>query len=490
MNIKRTKLIVSITTLLLCLGVMCFGVYSATRVEYSIGGNITYEINAPFVDINTKLYRSIENITEAKDHMAEVLGKLDRSLNFNEGAFPNELIEEVTSFSDTTQGTYVNGAPTSETTFNSAELAIEYGYPSEDKAFVFYIVTKINNYGSNVVNFYLDIGDLRREYDYDNGGFSSYPYNTIASPLKTMDNISAGSSENPSTKYVILGLALNNPAISQESVDFSVSLQVNTGELTYNIDDFNFEYDVDLEGYRLTSYTGTSLKVVIPSTYDDGINGQHSVKALSGYWFEGSDNYDYITDVYLPEGIIVLESCSFDGLYCLSSLYLPQSVERLESWYYPYGLSTFIFPQNVNYFGGTDGSIELISYYVQEGNEMYTSVDGIIYSDNQKTLVSYPTGRSQSTYEILQTVNNIQSYAFSGRSKLTSIEIPSSVTNIGDYAFVNCSALQTVTFEDADSVWVLDNTSKTEISITEHTAQELTTYLTSTYYYYTWTKKQ
>ena len=94
--------------------------------------------------------------------------------------------------------------------------------------------------------------------------------------------------------------------------------------------------------------------------------------------------------------------------------------------------------------------------------------------------------------EIPSSVTSIGNYAFWNCDALTSIEIPSSVKSIDSYAFSNCDALQTVTFEDADSVWVLDNTLNTEITISAHTPQELADYLTSnySYYNYTWTKKQ
>ena len=97
MNIKRSKLALSITTLLLWLGVMCFGVYSATRVEYSIGGNITYVINAPLVSLSTKLYASKENAFDAKGNVAEVMYNMDLFLNYGEGTMPSS-IEEFTTY--------------------------------------------------------------------------------------------------------------------------------------------------------------------------------------------------------------------------------------------------------------------------------------------------------------------------------------------------------------------------------------------------------
>ena len=85
-------------------------------------------------------------------------------------------------------------------------------------------------------------------------------------------------------------------------------------------------------------------------------------------------------------------------------------------------------------------------------------------------------------------LESIGNYAFRYCSNLTSIEIPSSVTSIGNNAFQDCS-LETVTFEDTESVWVLNDTSY-DITISEHTPQELATYLTNTYRDCTWTKKQ
>ena len=85
----------------------------------------------------------------------------------------------------------------------------------------------------------------------------------------------------------------------------------------------------------------------------------------------------------------------------------------------------------------------LESICVEEGNEKYSSTDGVLFSDGGKTLVCFPGGRG-GQYEIPSSVKTIRAGAFSGCSSLESVEIPSSVGTIGDYAFQGCSSLASI----------------------------------------------
>ena len=51
MRSKKGKLFLSLVALVFSLGVMCFGVYSAASVQYTIGGNVYYEVPTPPVRI-------------------------------------------------------------------------------------------------------------------------------------------------------------------------------------------------------------------------------------------------------------------------------------------------------------------------------------------------------------------------------------------------------------------------------------------------------
>ena len=54
---KKTKLLLSLSLMCLSIAVLCFGVFSALSVSYSISGTINYEITDVFAKINTKVFK-------------------------------------------------------------------------------------------------------------------------------------------------------------------------------------------------------------------------------------------------------------------------------------------------------------------------------------------------------------------------------------------------------------------------------------------------
>lgn len=102
---------------------------------------------------------------------------------------------------------------------------------------------------------------------------------------------------------------------------------------------------------------------------------------------------------------------------------------------------------------------QITSFNVDDNNEYFCDVDGVLFTKDMKTLLFYPLAKDLidtkddngndikvSEYIIPQGVETIRSKAFYKCSKLTTLVIPDSVKNIEEKAFFRCSALKELTF--------------------------------------------
>lgn len=81
----------------------------------------------------------------------------------------------------------------------------------------------------------------------------------------------------------------------------------------------------------------------------------------------------------------------------------------------------------------------LESINVDDGNLVFMSIDGILYSKDASRVIRCPM--SKNAVDIPNSVISIENWAFEGCSSLISISIPVTVTNIGKYAFDGCIGL-------------------------------------------------
>ena len=81
---------------------------------------------------------------------------------------------------------------------------------------------------------------------------------------------------------------------------------------------------------------------------------------------------------------------------------------------------------------------------VDDNNQHYKSIDGVLFNKDATTLVSYPHGKPQSSYSIPRSVTTIGKEAFWQCERLQSVNIPNSVTLIEEGAFTRCFNLQSI----------------------------------------------
>lgn len=160
----------------------------------------------------------------------------------------------------------------------------------------------------------------------------------------------------------------------------------------------------------------TSGSITIPASCDG-----HTV---IGIGFGAFQSCSGLTSVTLPSCVREIGQVAFNGCTRLTSMTIPSSVTTI-------GPGAFGYCQS------------LPSFSVASGNYSFTSIDGVLYTKDKKTLVCVPAGKSGSL-TLPGTVRTIESDAFWGCGKLTALTIPEGVTDIGMYAFCGMNGLKTL----------------------------------------------
>ena len=109
-------------------------------------------------------------------------------------------------------------------------------------------------------------------------------------------------------------------------------------------------------------------------------------------------------------------------------------------------LTSLTIPYSVTSIGeDTFGNCKkLVNITVDDNNNSFSSIDGVLYDKNKTVLVQYPRGKDNSSYVIPASVATIGSKAFYNCDALTSVTIPDSVTVIKEHAFDDCKQLTDV----------------------------------------------
>ena len=114
------------------------------------------------------------------------------------------------------------------------------------------------------------------------------------------------------------------------------------------------------------------------------------------------------------------------------------------------GLESITIPENITNIENMAFHIctNLESINVDVNNNIYSSIDGVLFNKEQDKIIFFPDNRFDS-YEIPDSVTSIGDMAFYGCYNLTNIIIPDSVTSIENYAFSGCANFTSITIPDS-----------------------------------------
>ena len=90
------------------------------------------------------------------------------------------------------------------------------------------------------------------------------------------------------------------------------------------------------------------------------------------------------------------------------------------------------------------GCTNLAAITVDESNNVYSSLNGVLFNKAKTWLYIYPEGKTDESYEVPPSVQTIGNASFNDCTSLTSLQLNSGVTDILDYAFNGCTNLNSI----------------------------------------------
>lgn len=199
-------------------------------------------------------------------------------------------------------------------------------------------------------------------------------------------------------------------------------------------------------------------EVIIPSTYNDHINGKYPVTSIG---FTAFASCSKLTSVIIPEGVNAIQGYAFE--YCKDlTITIPKSLTSMAYSAFQYGGA-----KEIIYLGSTADWVNNnrgnAFYNVSIGSYDLTTTDGLVetytFTSDVPDYIFYGV-KSLKTVTFSAGVANIGRYAFY-LCGLTNITISNTLNSIGYYAFNRCDNLTNVTYTDSTENWI--NSSKGKV---------------------------
>lgn len=190
-------------------------------------------------------------------------------------------------------------------------------------------------------------------------------------------------------------------------------------------DNSAFTYVNHGDSIEITGFNNSVSDVVIPSEIE-GL----PVTAIS----VGAFYLSAITSIEIPNTVTSIGEMAFLGCTSLKSVKLSTGVAKIDK----------------NAFGSCSALQEI---QVAKDNPNFSSLNGVLYSKKQDTLVIYPAAKTDAAYTIPSGVTSVAMYAFSENPYLETLTIPNSLIKVGDSAFYNCKNLRAVSYNGTEEEW-------------------------------------
>ena len=470
---RKFKLFFSLASLCLSVAMLCFGVYSAMSVNYSVSGSVSYEVTDVFVRIDLSVYRSMSTAPIGSTENSTNASKIQSAEDITSLGFKKleQFQNSVSSYNPQTGEVEHPGKDWKDPSYD--ELNFTYGTPGaeDSNAYAFYIVLDITNYGSETINATVT------------NNTQSTTANTRFAQTDDVE-IKASKGEPYSTNRIVLGLALEDAtqSISEAMGDFSYTVNVKRGNLEYQvISDMIFTFDDINKTASLAMYTGPATEVEIPSSVSNIIVEPKEV-VLGDGWTEDTSQTLVLSDIGKYLSFSLPSTITFKNGTTKKTLFPAMDIseyEREEITITPlYVENGGSYTIDEDFFGenGFDapsiddllmplqfvavGVVSSVTYKVENGTEVVVTADNAEDAVTTLTPILDKWIDGSATDDDAITFSNIQAFqtvkgseykvtgiysSFADNTNIQKVTIPDGVESIGSSAFEGCSQLRNIT---------------------------------------------
>ncbi len=163
--------------------------------------------------------------------------------------------------------------------------------------------------------------------------------------------------------------------------------------------------------------------------------------------------------IKLHDNLTYIGDNAFVSCTSLEEISIPDKVERIDGndFYGCGNLKVVRFGKNVTLneesWFDFNGCYLLERFEVDEENAFFTVIDGNLYNKDGSVLLRYCSGKTETVFQIPNTVTRIGDSAFMSADHLETIEIGAAVVQIDAYAFAYCENLNCIKYSGTTSQW-------------------------------------
>ena len=159
-----------------------------------------------------------------------------------------------------------------------------------------------------------------------------------------------------------------------------------------------------------------------------------------------------ISAVVFHQNLEVIGDGAFNGCDALEELNLLQGLRKIGKNVFANcsKLAQVLIPATVESIGKGPfaNCTKLEAIKLADGISGYCAVDGVLFDAEKKTLIQYPVGKGDDSYEVPAGVKAIGDMAFWGANDLENVQFPAGLDSIGKEAFNCCENLSAAIVPD------------------------------------------